>query len=88
MPHHMPHLLGTAHHKPISPLPADPSTIPAKQPNKKILKQREALQEKAHQPHVHYEKAVREARKEEEARMGGLSEGAREAAIVAARGGR
>lgn len=84
----MPHLLGTAHHKPISPIPADPSTVPAHQPNKKILQQREALQEKAHQPHAHYENAAREARKEEEERTGMLSEGAREAAIVAAKGGR
>lgn len=81
----MPHFLGTRTHKPICPISPDASTTPDKQANKKLLKQRTLLQEKAKQPHVHYEKAARANRKESEAKMAEMSDGAKEAALKAAR---
>lgn len=80
------HLFGTKHHKPISPItPTDTPTD--KEPSKKLAKKTEELHEKAMQPHSHYERAAREHQKENDAALAEMSEGAREAALAAARGG-
>ncbi|KAJ9651374.1 hypothetical protein H2198_009348 [Neophaeococcomyces mojaviensis] len=60
---HMPHILGTTHHKPIDP--TTPISPQEHQPKKKIAKQVEALHAKAKQSHSHYEKAAREGQKSE-----------------------
>lgn len=76
------HFFGIKTHKPIASVPDSPEH----QPNKKILEQRIALQEKAKQPHIHYENAARAHQQETEAITEEMSEGAREAAVRAARG--
>ena len=80
--HHMPHLFGTKHHKPIDPTsPVSPSHH---EPNQKLAKQLVALHDKAEQPHVHYEEAAKGAQKEQDERNQ-LTEAGRDAALKAAR---
>lgn len=84
-PHHFPHVLGTKTHKPIDPTSPTSPTSP-RSTNKKMAKQIGELHKKAQQPHVHYEKAAREAEKQKQRNDEQMSESTREAALAAARG--